>query len=983
MASIDLDYVVKGLTSTPALAIPRPQTPSQVCLSVLAELAALSSATRNQPVSTELKRPSHYLKNLPVNETIVVLLTSLRLFNHLIPVKDLVSGVILLPQSYAILSNLISQNPQNFLQICQILVQLHRNEMFAEPTRKVLLYACDISHQRLLRAMFMEAKVLPDLCCYLTLNFIKDQVLFLNTMLDISMAWTLATTDKRPFLSGGALLIREYLPALVESVVEGIQGATHVELKKRLRAICGLVGMFNQPLSERQLDIIMTAISYNASESLGVDNLCFMLICWEQLVRRFTEATTIEMVSLLLQTSQSHITMLICIHIFTDSPMKVAEHLKNHLQMNILISSQTFSKMHDSFRSRLLSVAKLCQRALELRFEDEQVRGQGDSISISLVSQMLAAQMFQRSQVDVGPWMQNVIMNKIALPLHSSLTQLLSLYVEATLTTTFATRIPEIVIAKCFEDTSTGLTPRHVVMLLYLLLHNFSLVSGIRDMHGDLIYAIAGKHPYPMESMDSLSIKRILLHARVHAGGKTFESLYPQLGSLVSSCFPELVEPLSTLREEAAVQNAPILPSPWYAQQILSSNINLKAITSETIRFHLLEVLRQPSVAERALDYLASLTPEALLPYYDVVLNCLLQALPTIDPKSPVWHTFQNIWQRLNRVRAPDIWVKTVGCLSNSPRPLTLSSMIESPQNQVDVDRRVYRRPVLVDILLQILTCLLTAAKSLFRQQIRTMSHPHLHPIDITFVESAIIRFLLEACVSTPEDSGTEDSDLVLQRIRKSVCDYIHSRFVIQPNLDLMKKIHIQSYAMELVPVILKGVPSMHVMDVKLRELYAEAPPQKWPFITELARQLADNNPTARVMALVAQATFPAVDRMAGSLPNYVKYLRETRDLILPAPPSLMAFPGMDYLAPHVLSSLVDLCGIFWDDYNKRISARLNDLDIPLDIDTQIVPRTPRESMDGRTYEFLVRTQRSVRECKARMLELQALPPQKRKKSNR
>ena len=73
-------------------------------------------------------------------------------------------------------------------------------------------------------------------------------------------------------------------------------------------------------------------------------------------------------------------------------------------------------------------------------------------------------------------------------------------------------------------------------------------------------------------------------------------------------------------------------------------------ITPETIQFHLLEIIRQPPVAEKgincegcvgrgtqtskvcplALDYLNSLTPEQLLQYYDVTLECLLPVLPSI-----------------------------------------------------------------------------------------------------------------------------------------------------------------------------------------------------------------------------------------------------------------------------------------------------------------------------------------------------------------
>ena len=89
---------------------------------------------------------------------------------------------------------------------------------------------------------------------------------------------------------------------------------------------------------------------------------------------------------------------------------------------------------------------------------------------------------------------------------------------------------------------------------------------------------------------------------------------------------------------------------------------------------------------------------------------------------SSIWRKFQNIWQRLNTVKAPGIWVKTIHLLSSATPSLNLKSMIESPQTQLDLDRRVYRRPVMVDMLLQILTCLLTAGKSPFSRQIRAMA---------------------------------------------------------------------------------------------------------------------------------------------------------------------------------------------------------------------------------------------------------------------
>ncbi|TPX37479.1 hypothetical protein SmJEL517_g00700 [Synchytrium microbalum] len=972
--SIDLSYVATALSSDQKIQLPRNE--SERFLAVLNELTSLSKCFHSDQKSTDLPRPSDFMQSLSSLEIAHVVITSLKLFKHLIQTRDLFVPLLFLSQCREIFHQVIPQCPNEFLIICRTLVHVHRNELLAENTRALMKYACGVGHQKLLRYMLMEAKVLPDLCCYLTITYLHDEVLFLNSILDTNMSWTFETVDQLPHTSGSTLLIKDYLPALVDRVVNGIQQASPVDVKMRLRALCGFVGIYGVVLSDAQLDSIVVAIAMNANESSGGQNLSFPIVCWMQMVRRFNEMTTVEMVSTLLQTTRSHVTMLICIHIFTDSPVKVAEQLRNHLEMNVTIPSQTFSKMCEAFRSRLLNVKKLCHRALELRVEDEEVQTKSESISISLVSQMLAAEMFHKAQVDVGPWMQRVITDRITLPLHSSLLQLLTIYVESILTTTFATRIPDSVVRQTFDD-SNELKPSHVIMLLYVLLHDFSLVAGIRNIHGDQIYALAGKRPYPTRLADSLPIKRVLLFARTHDGGKTYSSIYPQLYSLINGCYPELLEPLSLSCEESVVQSASlVLPSTWYAQQLQPTG---GAISAQAIG----EYLLRPALTTKVFEYLVSLTPQQLLPYHDIFLEYIVPVLPLVEWNDPIWPSFSNIWQKLNSVKAPDTWVKTIKILSLH-RPdidlLDLQSLIENPQNQVDVDRRVYRRPVLFGILLQILTCLLAAARSPFRKQVRVLESPHITPMEVERAEPSIIHFLLDACLASPEDERTADASTILKQIRRSTCDYIHSRFCNSANKDLIRTINQRGYAIELIPILVKGIPSMHVVDVMLIQLYNTSPVDKSPFITELARHISDNNPTARIMDLVRQAVFPYVDRMCGSLPGYNKFIAsEPTEAILPAPPSLQAFPSMDYL-PQVLRSLVELTGVFWDDYQQRTRGRLNDLEVPFEV-ADILARTPSELMDARHYEFLERIRRAVRDCQQRMRELAEAP--RKKQSNR
>ncbi|KAJ8981975.1 hypothetical protein NQ317_002149 [Molorchus minor] len=76
---------------------------------------------------------------------------------------------------------------------------------------------------------------------------------------------------------------------------------------------------------------------------------------------------------------------------------------------------------------------------------------------------------------------------------------------------------------------------------------------------------------------------------------------------------------------------------------------------------------------------------------------------------------------------------------------------------------------------------------------------------------------LLETCMETSEDKSTPGRQWSLQEVRSLVCSYLHQAFIADTML--CKLVHFQTYPSELLDVVIRGVPSMHICLDFLQEL--------------------------------------------------------------------------------------------------------------------------------------------------------------------
>ncbi|XP_060533051.1 probable ATP-dependent RNA helicase DHX34 isoform X3 [Cylas formicarius] len=105
------------------------------------------------------------------------------------------------------------------------------------------------------------------------------------------------------------------------------------------------------------------------------------------------------------------------------------------------------------------------------------------------------------------------------------------------------------------------------------------------------------------------------------------------------------------------------------------------------------------------------------------------------------------------------------------------------------------------------------------------------------FKESASVQMLLETCLETEDDRTLPGRQWALQEVRSLVCSYLHQVFIADTML--CKVVHFQRYPSELLEVVIKGVPSMHICLDFLQELMQQPSLKKQIFAVQLLSHLS------------------------------------------------------------------------------------------------------------------------------------------------
>ncbi|KAG0099278.1 Integrator complex subunit 2 [Podila epicladia] len=496
------------------------------------------------------------------------------------------------------------------------------------------------------------------------------------------------------------------------------------------------------------------------------------------------------------------------------------------------------------------------------------------SSSYICVAHLLKRDIFHRSHMDVRDWILRHILDSTTLPLDVNMVPLLTAYAEAVSRSEYISRIPFNSILAYFENPAEDVTPPKVLLALYMLLNN-----EVCHSHLGNIDTRARSAEYPDSIFQHIQIRKILLYVQNHQGGTAFESFQPMFLKLVNAQFPELFDVTTLLMEEGASSQQATASGDTLG--VTSGKAGLGSATEEETSFkdHHIKAIAQhldnPDAAVKAYRIFQRLPQMRRQSMSRDIIQASLPSLLDPNSSSTALEAFKNTWDQLNSLMPHELWAMTINACRSNIESSALKSgrdnysyewLVQDPLLLFNVDLRVFRTPVVFRMFIQILGAVMVASRHYFRtlfeghqigHQSQDYGEIHLGTA-ISLQDITLIQMLLEICQSRTSRtkpaanvksvatvsgaldaaiSTAESSDMdvdkavelydeaegdVIKEIRVVTFNFLHQQFI--DNKNLAKLIHFQGYPLDLIPIMVKGVDSIHICIDFLPELLLRPP---------------------------------------------------------------------------------------------------------------------------------------------------------------
>uniref|UniRef100_A0A1I7YWZ1 Fanconi anemia group I protein n=1 Tax=Steinernema glaseri TaxID=37863 RepID=A0A1I7YWZ1_9BILA len=204
----------------------------------------------------------------------------------------------------------------------------------------------------------------------------------------------------------------------------------------------------------------------------------------------------------------------------------------------------------------------------------------------------------------------------------------------------------------------------------------------------------------------------------------------------------------------------------------------------------------------------------------------------TLDERTSEWvvEVVTNLWQQLELVQTRRLYDETIKKWIEIKK-LNSQAVIEQPLLLFRCDKRVLQSAHHLQCLLRMLNFFLSACHANFhikREKARKDDEDDparlMHAL-IGAQFSAIVQILIGIC------------DKASERVQKVIGSQIHRMFIAEPQVSRL--VHYQTYPLHLVPVVVKHVPSMHIMIEHVQELFVSPKIQRRIFGVVLMVELA------------------------------------------------------------------------------------------------------------------------------------------------
>ena len=405
------------------------------------------------------------------------------------------------------------------------------------------------------------------------------------------------------------------------------------------------------------------------------------------------------------------------------------------------------------------------------------------------------------------------------------------------------------------DDQEFNITTQ-ILMLYYILLY-----ESVRLTHMKTILTSQRKVlRYSHELFADLPIKFLLQTAEKDQ--ERFGGVFPQLLRLCSSHFPHLCLVQDWLSNDDA-KNWDTVDSVKMLEDVdLASTTNIgesKEITEACVKEALVDLKKCSPKLTLVFKKLMKMPPQDVWQYSELIVSHITDFLEINTPYQ-LQDLFNRVWFRMNTVFPRKLWALTVIYLNPVDglairKRITQDDLILDPLQVLRCDRRVFRTSPLLEIILYIIKACLAASRTHLAKHIQDnpildraapnnqisndMEREELKNALVATQESAAVQIILEAGLMK-DDEEHEIKELRGQTNVKEIrliCAYLHEAFIADPNL--AKLVHFQGYPLELLSIVVPGVPSMHICLDFAPELLSQPDLEKQAFAVDLISHLS------------------------------------------------------------------------------------------------------------------------------------------------
>ncbi|XP_012161809.1 integrator complex subunit 2 [Ceratitis capitata] len=744
------------------------------------------------------------------------------------------------------------------------------------------------------RSICVEILKVPSFMLKLCLKYPEDLVAFLTGMLlgndqNVRTWFALYIRSSQKRKSDALNMVRvELLLQLQKNVQKSLKYTKcddyTVQGVVLMRLYCALRGIAGLKFNDEEVNVLSQLVTSRPQPTQSGIRfvslaLCMLIACPSLVSTTALENKSVEWLQWLIkedkffgrksETSASlgEMLLLLAIHFHSNQITAISELVCSTLAMKIPIRPNSTNRIKQVFTQDLFTEQVVASHAVRVPVTPSLNANISGYLSVHCIHQLLKSRAFLKHKVPIKFWIYKQICNAVR-PLHPVMPALIEVYVNTLIVPNPLGKVnvdhmhkpfSENEILHIFKTSKTAKTDSELflsgnptdvdeiskieikcpltaqlLILYYLVLYEDTRIFNTHSQ------SVGRKvREYSNNFLAELPMKYLLQKAEQYQND--YAGLFHPLLRLIISNYPHLS-----------------MVDDWMEEHYLSnSNATNLMLSRQIDRCLVIKALEKistkPSIAIRVFRGLLKLPAEDLGQYSDLIVENMSRVFQKKVPRI-IQELYKDIWLRLNSVRPTSFWKMSLNSIVNVETGTTgcatyVNEDLLDPLQVLRCDKQVFYSPYTLMILLRILKGSLAASKAFLNVQMQTKQildkngqlqtdsdRDELKTALIASQESAAVHILLEVLADMNRNASDTVSTFSLREIQGIICSFIHQAFISEPSL--AKLVHFQTYPREVIPMMVMGVPSMHICIDFLHEFLNMPEMDKQIFTIDLASHL-------------------------------------------------------------------------------------------------------------------------------------------------